>query len=123
MKIVDTHISKVTVYTKQALVVRRGVVALTGQEQELTIEGLPVTLQTESVRAGGVGTAAVRLLGVRTERTYATEPVAERVAQISQQIQQLEEQKQSCAGPTGLLAVTAQFCAGLKREVCGPLFA
>ncbi len=113
---VETRISKVTVYTKQALVTRLGVANLNGQEQDLVIEGLPATLQTDSVRAGGVGTVAVRLLGVRTERTYATEPVAERVAQLSQQLQQLEEQKRSVQDQLAALQLQRNFVQGLSER-------
>ncbi|HEY9612154.1 DUF4140 domain-containing protein, partial [Allocoleopsis sp.] len=43
-KTVDTRICEVTVYSNQALVTRRGVVQLTGDEHELVIAQLPVTL-------------------------------------------------------------------------------
>ncbi|HEY9728483.1 MAG TPA: mucoidy inhibitor MuiA family protein [Chroococcales cyanobacterium] len=90
---IDTQITEVTVYSDRARVTRRGKGTLTGQEQELAIAGLPMTLQTESVRATGAGTVAVRLLGVRTEKVFSTEPVAERVAQLARAIQQLKKRK------------------------------
>ncbi|MBW4695906.1 MAG: mucoidy inhibitor MuiA family protein [Lyngbya sp. HA4199-MV5] len=90
----NTRIVAVTVYTNQALVTRRGTVTLTGQEQTLMLESLPITLKPESVRASGQGTVAVRLLGVQTERVFTTEPVVDRVAQLTAQIEQLmHEQK------------------------------
>ncbi|HLO50583.1 MAG TPA: DUF4140 domain-containing protein, partial [Kamptonema sp.] len=95
IKTVDAPISEVTVYTNQARVTRRGVVALNGNERELAIASLPATIQTESVRAAGVGTIAVRLLGVRTEKIFATEPVEQRIREISQQIEELEAQKRT----------------------------
>jgi uncharacterized protein (TIGR02231 family) len=89
-----THIVAVTVYTNQALVTRRGTLPLTGGEHTLTLEPMPITLQPESVRASGAGSVAVKLLGVQTERVFATEPVADRVAQLTAQIEQLvDEQK------------------------------
>jgi hypothetical protein len=57
------------------LVTRRGVISLTGEERELLITPLPVTLETESVRVNGAGTVGVRLLGVSSDRIYTTEPV------------------------------------------------
>lgn len=94
---VNTQIDAVTVYTDRALVTRRGVVTLTGQEQELELT-LPASIQTESVRASGKGAMLVKLLGVSTERLYAKEPVQERLANLEQQIQQLEAQKRSVEG-------------------------
>lgn len=93
-KILDTQINAVTVYTDRALVTRRGIVTLTGEEKELEV-ALPASIQTESVRASGKGTVFVKLLGVSTERLYATEPVVERIAEINRQIDQLETQKRS----------------------------
>lgn len=95
---------------------RRGTVALNGQEQELVIAGLPVTLQTESVRASGAGTVAVRLLAVGTERIYATEPVAERVAQLSEEIQQLDSQKQSVQDRLASLLLQRNFVQSLSEK-------
>jgi uncharacterized protein (TIGR02231 family) len=92
-QIVDTQIAEVTVYSDRARVTRRGKGTLAGQEQELAIVGLPMTLQTESVRATGAGTVAVRLMGVRTEKVFSTEPVGERVAQLTKAIQQLKKRK------------------------------
>ena len=88
MKTLDTRISEVTVYTDRARVTRRGTVALTGNETELAIASLPATLETESVRATDSGTVAVRLLGVRTETVFSSEPVGDhRTAELTQQIQ------------------------------------
>ncbi|NEP22738.1 mucoidy inhibitor MuiA family protein [Moorena sp. SIO3I6] len=90
---VESRISQVTVYSNQARVTRRTKVSLTGQEQELVIPRLPMTIETESVRATGSGTGVVRLLGVRTEKVFDSEPVGEQVAQLSGQIKELEKQK------------------------------
>jgi uncharacterized protein (TIGR02231 family) len=90
---VETGIVAVTVYTDQARVTRRGKISLSGGEQVLIVTALPTTLKAESIRAGGMGTSPVRILGVQTERVIAREPVEERVAQLTQQIQQLEDQQ------------------------------
>ena len=115
-KIVDTRISAVTVYTDRARVTRRAIVALNGEERELVIAGLPVTLDTETVRTTGAGTVAVRLLGVRTERIYATEPVAGKVTQLSQEIQRLEEQQRGVADLTASLLLQRDFIQSLSEK-------
>ncbi|MBD0311085.1 MAG: DUF4140 domain-containing protein, partial [Microcoleus sp. T1-bin1] len=88
IKTIDTRICEVTVYTDRALVTRRGTVGLTGNERELAIASLPATLETESVRATGAGTVAVRLLGVRSDRVFSSEPAGDRTAELTQQIQE-----------------------------------
>lgn len=88
MKTVDTQVEEVIVYDDRALVTRRGIVQLTGEEHELVISQLPLTLLSESVRATGTG-VAVRLLGVRTERIFTRE-MSTNQAQILQSIGQVE---------------------------------
>ncbi len=103
-------------YDDQALVTRRGVVQLTGKEHELVISQLPVTLVSESVRASSSGTVAVRLLGVRTERTHATEPIAPEIAQLAQEIEQVEEQKRQAQDLLTQLNLQRNFVKGLSSQ-------
>ncbi|MBD2440744.1 mucoidy inhibitor MuiA family protein [Nostoc sp. FACHB-110] len=119
-KTVPTQVVTVTVYTDQALVTRRGVVAVTGAERELVINSLPVTLETNSVRVGGQGTVGVRLLGVSSDRIYTTEPVAERVAQLTRQIQQIEAEKRNLQAQIDALALQAKFIEGLREKTEEP---
>jgi uncharacterized protein (TIGR02231 family) len=115
-KIVETDVIAVAVYTKQALVTRRGVVELNGVETELIVSQLPVTLDTESVRVSGRGNLAVRLLGVNVEKIYTTESVVARVSQLQQQIEQLEAQKRQFQAQMDALALQSQFIEGLREK-------
>lgn len=106
-------IAEVTVYTNQALVTRRGMVSLMGSECELVISGLPLTLQTDSVRAKVGSSVSVKLLGVQTEKVFAAETFARRVVQISQQIRQLEEQQRNLRDKLASVGLQRDFVAGL----------
>lgn len=119
IKIVDSQISEVTVYTNQARVTRRGLVTLTGNEKELVIASLPRTIQTESVRATGAGTIAVNLLGVRTEKIFTTEPVEEKNRLLSKRIEQLEEQKRTIADQLTARKLQLKFVEGLSDKSVG----
>lgn len=112
----NTRIVAVTVYTSQALVTRRGTVTLTGQEQTLILESLPITLQPESVRATGRGAVAVRLLGVQTERVFATEPVADRVAQLTAQIEQLQDEQKTMEDKLAAATLQRTFIQTLSEK-------
>ncbi|MGB3509113.1 MAG: mucoidy inhibitor MuiA family protein [Microcoleaceae cyanobacterium] len=92
-KIVNTEISQVTVYTDRARITRRGNLEVSGNEQELVITELPVTLEADSVRVTGAGKVAVQLLGVRTEQVFKSELITEKLADLTQQIQDSEAQK------------------------------
>ncbi|GAX39465.1 hypothetical protein NIES4075_04210 [Tolypothrix sp. NIES-4075] len=118
-KIADTQIKAVTVYADKALVSRRGIVSLTGQERELVITALPM-IETESVRVSGNGSVAVRLLGVSSDRIFTTEPVAERVAQLHRQIQQIEAEKRHLQAQVDALALQSSFIAGLREKTEDP---
>ncbi len=107
--VLATTIAAVTVYTDRALVTRRGLVTLTGAERELVVEKLPQTILAESIRAVGKGSVAVRLLAVRTETVYATEPVAERLAELIHQSEQLEEQQRALKDALKSLEIQRDF--------------
>jgi uncharacterized protein (TIGR02231 family) len=114
-KTLDTQIYAVTVYTDQALITRRGIVTLTGEERELAI-ALPASIQTESVRASGKGTVLVKLLGVSAERLYTNEPVVERVANLNRQIEQLETQKRSIQGKLQAVKLQRSYVQSLSEK-------
>lgn len=115
-KTVDTRICEVTVYSDQALVTRRGVVQLTGEEQELVITQLPVTLQRESVRARSTNQVGNRLSAVRTERTAATKEVEEKLVQINQEIGEIEEQKRQGQDALTLFNLQRNFVKSLISQ-------
>ncbi|MFN6536849.1 MAG: mucoidy inhibitor MuiA family protein [Nostoc sp. EkiNYC01] len=119
-KTVPSEVVAVTVYADRALVTRRGVVSLTGIEQELVITPVPMTLETESVRVSGTGTVGVRLLGVSSDRIYTTEPVAERVAHLTRQIEQLEAEKRHLQAQIDALALQSSFIEGLREKTEEP---
>ncbi|WP_392480062.1 mucoidy inhibitor MuiA family protein [Nostoc sp. C110] len=119
-KTVQSEIVAVTVYADRALVTRRGVVDLTGIEQELVITSVPETLETESIRVSGTGTVAVRLMGVSSDRIYTTEPVAERVAHLTRQIEQLEAEKRHLQAQVDALVLQSSFIAGLREKTEEP---
>ncbi len=94
-KNIDAAIAKVIVYTDRALVTRQNTISLTGDERELILSNLPVTLLQDSVRVTGKGTSTVNILGVKVESIFTPEVAVESIAQIDRQIQTLQKQKAS----------------------------
>lgn len=119
IKTVESQISEVTVYTDRALVTRRGTVSLTGNERELELASLPATTDTESIRATGSGTVAVRILGVRSETIFSSEPVVDRTAALTQQIQELETQKQAIEDQIASRKIQLKFVENLGEKSVG----
>lgn len=114
--ILETRLVAVTVYTDQALITRRGKVTLTGQEQAFTLPSLPLTLQPESVRASGMGSVAVQLRDVQAERVFATEPVDDRIAQLTEQIEQLTDEQQAINDRIAADTLQRSFIEGLSEK-------
>jgi uncharacterized protein (TIGR02231 family) len=112
-KIVNTTIQEVTVYTSQALVTRRGSITLEGAEKELEIKGLPLSIRTESFRASGKGTAPVKILGVKSERKVFTEPVQEKVAELTRELEELEEKRNELVNSLSGMELQKKFVDGL----------
>jgi uncharacterized protein (TIGR02231 family) len=62
----------------------------------------------------------VRLQGVSGDRLYTTEPVGERVAQLTRQIQQLEAEKRHQQAQIDALALQSSFIKGLREKTEEP---
>jgi uncharacterized protein (TIGR02231 family) len=112
----DTNITAVTVYTDRALVTRQGTIQLTGTERELIVSNLPTTLDPESIRVSGKGSISVKLQGVTTDRQYTTEPVADRIAQLTAQIDRLGADKRRIQSQIDTLKLQSNFVQGLREK-------
>jgi uncharacterized protein (TIGR02231 family) len=113
---IDTQITAVTVYTDRAFVNRQGTIALTGTERELIVSNLPTTLDPESIRVSGKGSVSVKLQGVTTDRQYTTEPVADRIAQLTAQIDSLGADKRRLQSQIDTLKLQANIIQGLREK-------
>jgi uncharacterized protein (TIGR02231 family) len=113
---IETQITAVTVYTDRALVTRQGKISLTGAERALIVSNLPTTLDPASVRVSGKGSVGVKLQGVTIDRQYTTEPVAERIAQLTAQIEGLGADKRRLQSQIDTLKLQSNFVQGLREK-------
>jgi uncharacterized protein (TIGR02231 family) len=113
---IETQITAVTVYTDRALVTRQGKISLTGTERALIVANLPTTLDPASVRVSGKGSVGVKLQGVTIDRQYTTEPVAERIAQLTVQIESLGADKRRLQSQIDTLKLQSNFVQGLREQ-------
>ncbi len=70
----ETTITAVTVYTDRAFVTRSAKAELKQDVTEIFIGGLPAALDEYSFRAGGRGTAAVKIAGMELQREFRGVP-------------------------------------------------
>ncbi len=113
---IDTQITAVTVYTDRALVTRQGTINLTGTERELMLVRLPTTLDPESVRVSGKGQVAVKLQGVTIDRQYTIEPIVDRIAQFTTEIEQLEADNRRLQFQIDSIVLQSNFISGLREK-------
>lgn len=116
IKLLETRITEVTVYSEQARVTRRGKIVLTGKEKELRIGAIPITLKPESLIAKGSGTMPVRLLGIRTEKLLSRQSIENKANHFLRKIQQLEEQKRTCECQIKVRQLQLKFIENLGEK-------
>jgi uncharacterized protein (TIGR02231 family) len=99
----DTQAASVTVFPDRARVTRVGQASLAAGLQRLEVANLPLGLLPDSVRAGGKGTARVKLLGVTTRLENFTETPAQLTRDLEQQIQASEDAEADLAARAGVV--------------------
>lgn len=123
---IETSIKSVTVYPDRARVTAVGKTNLAAGEHTLLVTDLPLVLDANSVRAGGRGTAAVRVQGVDVGRVFHEQTPATKVRELQEAIEGLEDEmrvlndrKAGLASHAkyldGLRAATEQYAWGLSR--------
>jgi uncharacterized protein (TIGR02231 family) len=123
---VEIEIKDVAVYPDRARVAGLGNCELTVGRHRLIVPDLPLTMDTNSIRVRGSGTAVVRLLGVEVTRQFFEESPAEAVRELEAQIEEvkdslrvLEDQKAGWQAHgtylDGIRQATAEFAKGLSR--------
>ncbi len=88
----ETMVSSVVVYPDRARVTRSGSISLEPGGHRLEVAELPLKLDAASVRAGARGTARARLLGVDVRREFYRETPVERVRELEERIEGLEDE-------------------------------
>ncbi|MDJ0636091.1 MAG: mucoidy inhibitor MuiA family protein [Xenococcaceae cyanobacterium MO_188.B29] len=115
-KNIDAEITAVTVYTDRAFVTRQNKISLTGDESELILSKLPVTLIKDSIRVTGKGTSTVNILGVKVESVFTPEVPVESIAQLDRQMQALQNQKASLENQLSSRQLQLNFVAQLSEK-------
>ena len=120
------RITAVTVYPDRAKISCSVDVNVRTGAHQIIIDDLPLVLDSDSVRVGGVGSAQVRLLSVDVRRHHYEESPAEKVRLLEQEIEALldelrilEDDKAGWLAHAqylnGLRQATTEFAKGLSR--------
>ncbi|MFZ0544326.1 MAG: mucoidy inhibitor MuiA family protein [Candidatus Promineifilaceae bacterium] len=111
----ETTIKSVTVYPDRARVTAVGETPLSPGEHLLLVNGLPLVMDANSVRAAGSGTAAVRLQGVDVGRVFYEQTPAVRVQALETEIEKLEDELRVLADSKAGWAAHAKYLDGLRQ--------
>ena len=112
---VETTITTVVVYPDRARVTCRGQAELTAGLHQLIVGELPLALEPESVRAGGAGTARVRLRGVDVQRRHYAQAPAANVTALEEQIERLQDQLQALVDRQAVKQASIDHLNGLRQ--------
>ncbi|MCA9898344.1 MAG: mucoidy inhibitor MuiA family protein [Ardenticatenaceae bacterium] len=123
---VEIVVTDVAVYPDRARVSGVGECELTSGRHRLLVPGLPLTMDSNSVRVRGSGSAKVRLLGVEVTRQFFEEAPQEAVRELENQIEEVQESLRALEDEKagwlahgvylhGIRQATAEFAKGLSR--------
>lgn len=113
-------VASVTVYTGNARVTRRGLAHVQAGEHTLVIDGLPASIDEQSVRAAGRG-EHVRLLGVDVATQYVTEAPEANLAELRARLDTLQDELKALGNADAQLDDRAQFLRGLRDHASADL--
>ncbi len=113
--VVEPKVKAVTVYPDRARVTASGSVELATGTHHLILDGLPLALDSESLRVAGTGQARVRLLGVDVERAFYEEPPSERVQALELQLEEGEDEARAMQDEEAGLRAQLKFLDGLRQ--------
>ncbi len=113
---ISTIPTAVTVYPNQARVVRTGSAELTPETTHLIIEELPLTLNVDSVRVNGRGTARVRIRGVDISQRNYREVPAEKVRTLQAQIEDVQNEMKAIADDKATQEAQLVYLDGIRLQ-------
>lgn len=108
-------IAEVCVYPGQAQIVRRGRVELPAGAEEVVFADLPLSLQPETVRVAGHGSARARLMGVEVGKARHALPPEESLRELDRRIEELEDQDRALADRVETLTRRLEVLAELGK--------
>lgn len=104
----------VTVYSEQARVTVQARTTLEAGAHKLVVGDLPLTLDVASIRAGGSGTAQVRVHGVDVRRRHYEETPAANVRDLEGKIEELEDELKAIADGLEIIEAQERYLEGLR---------
>ncbi|MBU1998821.1 MAG: mucoidy inhibitor MuiA family protein, partial [Candidatus Omnitrophica bacterium] len=110
----DAKISRVVVYPGHALVTWSAKVSLTAGEWKVIFPNIIPNIDTNSLRAKGEGTAVTRILGAQLRQEILRDNPVERIKQLQDEIQNIEDQNRKLANNKEVLSQGKSFLDSIR---------
>ena len=99
----DSRIAQVTVYPDSALLTRAASLKLSAGEYKIIFSNIIPELDENSLRISAQGASEVKLFGAQVKREQLEEVPAEKVKELKDQIQKMEDQARQVQNNKSLL--------------------
>ncbi len=99
-----SKISEVTVYATDAFVTRVASLEVKPGDTQILLEDIVAEFDPDSLRVKGAGTAVVKILGAQVKKEFLQETPVEKVRELENKIQELEDQNRARQNEKQILA-------------------
>ncbi|MBL7994112.1 mucoidy inhibitor MuiA family protein [bacterium] len=111
-----TEIKAVTVYRDRAEIKRSGEIYLNPGDYEFVVKDLPVSLNDQSIRVSGSGTASAKITDIKIETEYIDTLPANRLKDLQEQLKLLVAEERVYSDRQALLAKEKDFLDLIKNN-------
>jgi uncharacterized protein (TIGR02231 family) len=118
---IESKITEVVVFPDRARVTRRGTIALEAGLHQIEFVDLPRTVETDSLRVTGQGSAAAVLLGVEARHVFYSDTPAVDVRELEQQLEALQQQDRTLVDEQTAADVRLNFAKSLADKAADQL--
>ena len=111
-----TAIKAVTVYSDRAEIKRSGEIYLNAGDYEFEVKDLPVSLNDQSIRVSGSGTASAKITDIKIETEYIDTLPANRLKDLQEQLKALTSEERIYSDRQSLLSKEKDFLDQIKSS-------
>lgn len=115
-KNLTTEIKAVTVYSDRAEIKRSGEVYLNPGDYEFVVKDLPVSLNDQSIRISGSGSASAKITDIKIETEYIDTLPAHRLKDLQEQLKALIAEERIYSDRQSLLSKEKEFLDLIKNN-------
>lgn len=112
--VADSRITEVTIYPDSALINRVANLKLNPGEYKVIFSNIIPEIDENSLRISGQGSAQVKLFGAQVKKEFLEEVPSEKIKQLQQQIQKLEDEIRQAQNLKALLLEEKNFLDSIR---------